>query len=184
MDEIKIIFVPEAEFTPSQKESILKLQKECFSDVDRQSIEEDFIAESFARIFALTGQEIVGILRLFKRDIIFSGKKIILGGLGGACVTENSRRRGVATKMLKKGLEILKKEKCDIACLNVDLEKRAYKLYEKVGFKLMKRKISFENGKGKIKFDTGTMFIPVCSKQIYDFVMKSKKTFHYGRGYW
>ena len=184
MEEIKIILVPEAKLTPSQKESILKLQKECFSDVDRQSIEEDFIAESFARIFALKNQEIVGILRLFKRDIIFSGKKILLGGLAGTCVTESSRRRGVATKILKKGLEILKQEKCDIACLNADLEKRAYELYEEVGFKLMKRKISFENSKGKIKFDTGTMFIPVCSKQIYDYIIKSKKTFHYGKGYW
>lgn len=184
MNEIKIILVQEAELTPSQKESIFKLQKECFSDVDRQSIEEDFIAESFARIFALKNQGIVGILCLFKRDIIFSGKKILLGGLGGTCVTESSRQRGIANKMLKKGLEILKQEKCDIACLNVDLKKQAYKLYEKVGFKLMKRKISFENSKGKIKFDTGTMFIPVCSKQIYDCVMKSKKTFHYGKGYW
>lgn len=184
MNEIKVIFVPEAELTTSQKESILKLQKECFSDVDRQSIEEDFIAESFARIFALSGGEIVGILSLFKRNIIFSGKKIILGGLGGACVTEKFRRKGVATKMLKKGLETLRQEKRDIACLNVDLEKRAYKLYEKVGFKLMKRKISFENSKGKIKFDTETMFIPVCSNEIYDYVMKSKITFHYGRGYW
>jgi len=184
MEEIKIILVPEAELTPSQKESIFKLQKECFSDVDRQSIEEDFIAESFARMFASTGQEIVGTLRLFKREIIFSGKKILLGGLGGTCVTKSSRRKGVANKMLKKGLEILKQEECDLACLNVDLKKQAYKLYENVGFKLMKRKISFENSKGKIKFDTGTMFIPVCSKQIYDCVMKSKETFHYGRGYW
>jgi ribosomal protein S18 acetylase RimI-like enzyme len=184
MNEIKIIFVPEAELNTSQKELILKLQKECFSDVDRQSIEEDFIAKSFARIFALKGGEIVGMLSLFKRNIIFSGKKIILGGLGGACVAEEFRRRGVATRMLKKGLEILRQERCDIVCLNADLEKQAYKLYEKVGFKLMKRRISFENSKGKIKFDTGTMFTPVCSKQIYDFVMKSKKTFHYGRGYW
>ncbi|OIN93748.1 hypothetical protein AUJ38_03050 [bacterium CG1_02_42_9] len=86
--------------------------------------------------------------------------------------------------MLKEGLKLLKKEKCDIACFNVDLKKEAYLLYEKVGFKTMMRKISFENIKGEIKYDAGTMFIPLCSQAVYDYVMQSKNTFHYGKGYW
>jgi hypothetical protein len=86
--------------------------------------------------------------------------------------------------MLQKGLEVLIMEGCDIACPNIDLKKTAYKVYERLGFKLMDRKISFENINGEFKYDTGTMFFPVNSKDIYDLVMNSKSTFHYGVGYW
>ena len=140
---IKILVVPEKEFTTSQKEAIHKLEKECFGDVSRQSIEEDFIAEIYAKIFAYNGKEIVGMLSVKKRLVTFAGKQIVLGGAGGVCVTESMRGRGIATEMLKKTLAILKKERCDIACLNVDVAKTAYKLYKKLGFTLMERPISF-----------------------------------------
>jgi predicted acetyltransferase len=182
--KIKTQLVHEGNITASEKVAIQKLQKECFDDVPKESIEEDFIAESFAKIFAYNGSDIVGMLSLKKRNITFAGKSIVLGGIGGVCVAGNMRGKGIATQMLKNGLEVLKKEKCDIACLNVDLKKEAYKLYEKAGFTMMERPISFENSKGEIKHDTGTMFIPLCSKAIYDFIMNSKETFHYGKGYW
>jgi len=184
MNEIEIKFIVEKKLTPFQESSILKLQKECFSDVDRQSIEEDFISQEFGRLFAYQGRKIVGMLGLFKRKIKFGEKEIVFGGTGGVCVAKSMRRKGIATKMLKEGLKLLKKEKCDIACFNVDLKKEAYLLYEKVGFKTMMRKISFENVKGEIKYDAGTMFTPLCSQAVYDYVMQSKNTFHYGKGYW
>jgi predicted acetyltransferase len=181
---IKLQFVLEKNLNNSQKIGMKKLQQECFSDVPRQALEEDFIAKDYGRLFAIDKNEIIGMLNVFVRNIAFNNKKIKIGGLGGVCITTPWRRKGIGLTLVKEGLEILKKEKCDIACLNVDLKKKAYKLYEKAGFKFMKRKISFENIKGKIKLDTGTMFIPVCSKPIYNFIMKSKKTFHYGKGYW
>jgi len=70
------------------------------------------------------------------KEITFSGRDIILGGLGGVCVTANYRGKGIATKMLKLGLDELRNRDCDIACLNVDLKKQAYGVYEKMGFKL------------------------------------------------
>lgn len=51
--------------------------------------------------------------------------------------------------MIKQGLATLKDQECDIACLNVDLEKKLHSLYEKAGFKMMNRDISFENAKGE-----------------------------------
>lgn len=182
--DIKLVFVHENKINSAQKRAIEKLQRECFADVDKESIEEDFIAEYFGRIFALQGNEIVGMIGLQKKRITFDGKVITIGGPVGVCVTQKMRRKSIATQLVKEALKILKKEKCDIACLNVDLKKRMYKLYQKLGFKFMKRKISFKNSKGEIKYDTGTMFIPICSKDIYNFVMSSKKTFHYGKGYW
>ena len=184
MDILKISIVSEKELSNQQKLGIGKLERQCFSDVDPKEAEECFYAESFARILAYSDEELIGHLKLFRRNIEFDGRKVILGGVGGSCVSENMRGRGIATKMIRKGLEILKDKNCDVACLNADLSKTAYRLYEKIGFKLMNRKISFEDIHGKIRYDIGTMFIPVRSKEIHNYIMNSDKTFHYGRGYW
>ena len=181
---LKLAFVLQDEITAEQKAAVHKLWEECFSDVPQDFIEENFIAKGFSRLFAYQDSSIVGTLELFKRKISFAGKEIMLGGMGGVCVTESMRRQGIATQMLRKGLEILKEKECDIACLNVDLKKDMHKLYEKVGFTLMDRKISYENSKGEIKYDDGTMFIPICSKKIYDYIMGSTETFHQGKGFW
>ena len=108
----------------------------------------------------------------------------MLAGVGGVCVTRKMRRKGVATKMVKEGLRILKQSKCDVACLNADVTRNAHKFYETIGFTMMNRKVSFEDKHGKMRYDEGTMFIPLCSKKIYHHIMNSEKTFHYGKGYW
>lgn len=123
-------------------------------------------------------------VKLFKRDIEFDGRSLALGGIGGVCVAENMRRKGIATEMIRKGLEVLREKGCEVACLNADLSRNVYRLYENIGFKLMDRKISFEDINGKIRYDDGTMFVPLCSKEIFEHIMKSDKTFHYGKGYW
>ncbi|MCK4477205.1 GNAT family N-acetyltransferase [Candidatus Bathyarchaeota archaeon] len=183
---IKVILVPEIKLSNQQKQGIEELERLCFSDVDPKEGEECFCAESFARILAYNNNELVGHLILHKRDMKFDGRKVVLGGVVGACVTEHMRGRGIATKMMKKGLEVLRKQKCDVACLNADPVKRktAYRLYQRLGFKLMKRKISFEDIHGNIRYDTGTMFILLRSKEIFNHIMNSNKTFHYGKGYW
>jgi predicted GNAT family N-acyltransferase len=183
-DVAKIFLVYENSLSEKQKHGIDELQKQCFRDVDPREVDECFYAESFARILAYHGKEIIGHLRLFRRNTDFDAKSFVLGGVGGVCVAKHKRRKGVATKMIKRGLKILKQEKCDVACLNADLSKSAYKVYEKIGFQLMSRAISFEDVNGKLRYDNGTMFIPVCSKEIYEYIMNSGKTFHYGKGYW
>lgn len=183
---IRIRLVFEDFLTDEQKAGIEGLERQCFSDVDPEEGEECFYAESFARILAYSNGELVGHLVLHKRNIEFDGKRVILGGTAGVCVAEHMRERGIATKMMKKGLEVLKEQECDVACLNADPLKRktAFELYKKLGFKLMDRKISFEDIHGNMRYDIGTVFIPICSKEIFNHVMSNDKTFHYGRGYW
>lgn len=86
--------------------------------------------------------------------------------------------------MLKIGIGVLKERECDIVCLNVDTSKETYKLYEAVGFKMLHKNISFEDSHGEIKFDDGTMFLPLLSLSTFDSIMKGEHTFHYGKGYW
>lgn len=181
---MNIVFVSEQDLAEDQKRQIEELGKECFSDVNSAEVEEDFVAESSGRLFAVEGEEIIGMLELFKRVVKFEDEEIILGGMGGVCVTENMRGQGIATKLLQKGLEILKKQNCEIACLNVNREKQAYKLYEKLGFEFLNRNISYEDVNGKIKYDGDSMFIPINSQEKYEKVMNSKAVFHQGRGYW
>ncbi len=102
------------------------------------------------------------------------------------CVTVAARGRGIGKEMVKRGLEILKQEKrCDVACLNADMKHHPTGgFYHELGFRLMKREISFEDLNGITRYDTGEVFIPLCSREIYDFIMTSDEIFRLGRGYW
>ena len=180
------IFVQTVELSQSQRSRINELQRNCFSRVSREEIEECFIAPSFGWIFAYENGAIIGQLELFSRKVLFDGKEVVLGGMGGTCVNPSARKRGIAKEIVKMGLKILRQEKkSDVACLNADV--RTYPLgglYYAIGFRLMERSVSFEDMHGHIRFDSGEMFIPVCSEEIYNFIMNSDKTFHLGRGYW
>ena len=157
-----------------------------FGHIDLKEVKECFYSEIWARVCAFSQQILIGHLILHKRKIIFDGKTMIIGGAVGTCVKKQFRKQGVAERMMKIGLSALTKEKCDVACLNVDFEKgeNAIKLYKKLGFTMMQRQISFEDSLGKVRHDSGTMFIPLCSVEKYNHIMESLVTFHYGRGYW
>lgn len=179
-----IELVKVGELTKEQESGLNSLNTECFGDVPQSEVEENFYAIPFAYLLADVNNQIISRVALFKREIVFAGKHITLGGIGGVCVTKLHRHRGVASSMIKRALVELKREKCDIACLNVDLEKKIYGVYEKLGFKMMDREISFENSKGNLVYEMGTMFIPINSQELFELVMNSKETFHYGKGYW
>jgi predicted N-acetyltransferase YhbS len=182
---LEVVFVHLSELTSGQKERIKELQKECFSHVSHEEIQQCFIAEGFGWIFAYENGLIVGQVELHSRTVLFEGKQVSLGGLGGTCVTAAERNRGIAKALVKKGLEILGHEKSDVACLNANIEHHPNGgLYHQLGFRVMKRKISFDDVYGKTRYDIGELFIPLCSQEAYDFIMKSDKTFHLGRGYW
>lgn len=184
MNDIKINLVFEKDLTTDQKSQIDILGKECFGDVPQEEIDKDFIAESFARILIYNDNKLIGHARLFKRNIEFEGENIILGGIGGVCVTESARGQGIASQMLEKGLEILKKQQCDMAILNVDRKKGIYSLYEKFGFKFLNRDISYENADGKICYDGDSMLIAINSHDKYNMIINSKNILHQGKGYW
>lgn len=184
LHEIEIKAVYADKVSDAEKNKINTLDAECFFDVDPRELKEDFIAVPFGYITARKGEKLVGKIDLFKTKIIFSDRSIFIGGLGGVCVSESERRHGIASKMCALGLKILNDESCDVASLNADLDKQAYRVYEQLGFKFVNRKASFENINGKIKLVDGTMFLPLRSKVAYDLLMNTKETFHYGKGYW
>ena len=179
-----IELVTAGDLTPAQQDSLDTLDRECFGDVPQAEVTDNFIAEPFSYLFAMVGEQMISRVALFKRNITFAGQGVVLGGIGGVCVTTLHRHHGIASSMLKKALLVLRDQECDLACLNVDLGKKIYGIYAKLGFTMMEREISFENVHGEIVRDHGTMFIPVCSQEKFELIMTSSKTFHYGRGYW
>lgn len=181
----KLVYVDAVRLSRSRKERISELQAECFNRVSRKEIAECFIAKEFGWILACQGASIIGQIELFSRKVEFEERKILLGGLGGTCVTVSARNKGLGSRLVRKGSEIMRQKKCDVACLNANI--RDYSsggLYHSMGFRLMKRPISFTDVHGKTRYDTGEMFVPICSSEIYELVMNSPATFHIGRGYW
>lgn len=184
-ERTKFVYVNARRLSGSQKRRIRELQRECFSKVNRKEIAECFIAKAFAWVFAYERNVIVGQIELFSRKVEFEGQKILLGGLGGTCVTGLARNRGVGSKLVREGIKILTGRKCDIACLNVNIKDYpSGGLYYRLGFRLMRRPVTFIDAHGKMRCDNGEMFAPICSNNVYKSVMNSQSTFHVGRGYW
>lgn len=167
---------------PGEKSRLKELQKECFSSVSREEVEQNFIAEPFGMIFASEGGVIVGQSEVLMRGVLFENKEVLLGGIGGVCVTSSARNKGIATQLVRMGIEVLRDRRCDVVCLAANPAGRP--LYQRLGFKAMDRRISFEDVNGRIKYDDCEMFLPLCSNEIFELIMKSNKTFHMGRGYW
>jgi len=184
MKNLRIVSIPKKKITNSQQKDIGRLQKECFGNVDETEIKEHFFAEGFAMVLTYQNNGLVGILKLLKRQCEFDGFKFLLGGAAGACVTKCMRKQDIGSRLMKKGLKTLQQNGCAVACMNVDLEVKMYGFYEKLGFKMMEREVSFDDIYGKRIYEKGTMFIPLCSNKIYNHIMNSHKTFHYGKGYW
>jgi predicted N-acetyltransferase YhbS len=138
------VYVAAGRLSRSQRRRIKELQEECFSRVSREEIAECFIAKGFGWVFAYRGNSIVGQLKLFSRKVKFDGREILLGGLGGTCVTLSARNKGLGPRLVRKGIEILRQKNCDIACLNANIKDYpSGGLYYRLGFRLMRRPISF-----------------------------------------
>ena len=159
-----IEFVKTEVVTPKQQEDLDALNRECLGDVPTEEVTDNFIAEPFGYLFAMVGEHLISRVALFKREVIFDGQKILLGGMGGVCVTTDHRHHGVASSMIKRAIVILTQEHCDVACLNVHHEQKNYPLYEKLGFK-------------RVSQDPSTMLISLASIDKYNLITSSSTPF-------
>src|SRR5437879_10491095 len=182
---VKPVFVNTERLSPAQKRAINKLQDECARRVTHKEIRECFFSKSFGRVLAYESDLIVGQAELFSRQVYFLGKKVLLGGVGGTCVTSSARHRGIGTLLVSSGLSILRARKCDIACLNANVRKYPRGgMYYRLGFRLMGRRVSFEDVHGGMRYDFGELLLASCCSASYRSRRTSEKTFHIGRGYW
>src|SRR2546425_10067573 len=90
---LEVIFVRQSDLASSQRQRIKELQKECFGHVNREELEERFIAEGLGRIFAYEIELIVGQVELHSRTVQFEGRQLSLAGIVGTYATAASCRR-------------------------------------------------------------------------------------------
>ncbi|MFS8131303.1 MAG: GNAT family N-acetyltransferase [Candidatus Dojkabacteria bacterium] len=118
----------------------------------------------------------LGAINLLKRKINYEGKEIILGGLGGVCTHKEHRKKGIGTQMLKEAMIQLKKEGCDIAFLNTDLDELS-DFYGKVGFVPLNRDYKATGKSGKEYTDKGGMIAPLNSVELFNLVKETASVF-------
>lgn len=169
--KVKVVKNPDRKIT--QEILLFQFQFMGWKPEDMEMQRDRWSSLPFGYVLGYVGSELIGTVNLIKRDIIFNGKKIILGGIGGVCVHKSHRKKGYSKALLKIAMSELKKEKCDIAFLDTELNN----FYEKFGFCKLPSKYVAIGKSGKQYFDDSGMIAPVSSKSVFNFVFKSNLVF-------
>jgi len=171
-------------------EKISKLLESCFTQKNKipeeKAEHDDKYCSKKDRIgfsLAVKENQVIGVVVILKRIIPYQGKQIILGGIGGVCINEKFRRKGIAKKLLKIAVGKLKEEKCDIAYLCTDTENLVV-LYEPFCFNKLKKQYTYLGKSGKRYFEWGGMIAPINSTALFQQIMEGKESFDIGIGNW
>jgi GNAT superfamily N-acetyltransferase len=184
--QIEIVVMEENEVAPEQKIEMHRLQIACFSDqVTAEEVEEDFDRPPAARVLAYHQDELIACAEVFKREIIYGGQTIMLGGFG-PCTREDLRGQGIGTLVCKAAIDYLQEQGCDIAFLSVDTERETHPLYERLGFKMLPKPFIYANIRGELKESDGGMIAPLCSQELFERVLQGDAEFALAPepGYW
>ncbi|UCC41609.1 MAG: GNAT family N-acetyltransferase [Candidatus Aminicenantes bacterium] len=127
--------------------------------------------------------QIIGSLKLHKRNVKFNNKNVMLGGLGGVCVRRDKRRQGIAGVMIEKAMKILKEWECEVAYLCAHIEESG-SLYPQAGFVSMKNPYTYFGQSGKLYEETNGFIAPVKSLDLFKKILNSEQKLHLGKGNW
>lgn len=140
----------------------------------------NFFSPFDVAILAKDEEKYIGLVEIFlKRNAFLGNEQIYIGGIGGVVVAEKYRHRGVATKMLKEAICVLKNEKTDVAMLCTDIESLG-KLYKNIGFVNLGRPYFFIDKNGLEKMEKGGMIRVISSEKIYKKVLNSNLKLNVG----
>jgi GNAT superfamily N-acetyltransferase len=186
--DVNARYIPRHEMTEEFRQAKHQLQVECFSDVAEEIICEYFVAESSGSVLAWIGNDLVGCVSVFVRNIEFENETITLGGYGGTCTREDQRGRGIGSLVCRIAMDQLRKHQVDIAMLAVGADGTTAVFYERQGFRFLGRPFEIVTASGKRVAPEGdlAMIAPVKSNVILSRVMASKEPLFLGPepGYW
>ncbi|UZE94139.1 MAG: GNAT family N-acetyltransferase [Candidatus Pacearchaeota archaeon] len=169
------------------KTQVEKICHECFyARMPKKEVKENkdkYCSKGYAHILALENSSVISTVELFRRVIRYKGKKIILGGIGGLCTVKKKRGKGIASYLMKKSMEDLRKQKCEVAflCTNIK-DPKLGGLYKKFGFVIMKQPYTFLGKSGKRYTEKNGMIALVRSKSKFNLILKGKETLDIGYG--
>ncbi|MEK7079626.1 MAG: GNAT family N-acetyltransferase [Patescibacteria group bacterium] len=108
------------------KKQASELSRLCFNYYKETEEQKKLNADKFHNnkaiitVLALENNRVIGKAKVIKRDILYKGVKIVLGGLGGVCTLPEKRRKGIAASVVRIAFDELKNQDCDIAYLCTD----------------------------------------------------------------
>ncbi len=136
-------------------------------------------------ILAMENGRLIGETRVFKRTIVYNGQKIVLGGIGSVATHPDKRKQGIATRMVRRGMDLLAKKHCDVAYLCADTHSlKALEFYEEFGFRRLLQNHTYVGRSGKRYIDTDGMIAPVGSKILFEKIFSTAVPFDIGVGNW
>ncbi len=171
---------------PEIKEEIKKLRIKEYVRSPKQieEHEEKYTgADNYKTIIGSENGKVAGRVKLYKRTIPFQNEAVVMGGIGGVWTKKANRRTGIATTLLKKAMEILTEDGCDVAFLNTYIKKLGA-LYGSVGFQALGHYYTFTGKSGKSYFEEDGMIAPVRSVDAFYKITKDKKPLDIGNGNW
>lgn len=171
------------------KRKVSMLLYRCFragrSSRQRAVGRDQYCDNPFAYILALEKKTLKGVVLLYKKNIKHGGKSIILGGIGGVCTKKKERKRGIATSLLKRAMQCLKSEGCDVAYLCTDVKNpENVRLYGKLGFVKLDKPYTYLGKSGKRYTERNGMVAPVRSRAKFNLIRKGKETLDLGISNW
>jgi len=135
-------------------------------------------------IIAFERKNIVGMAVIYKRKLNLNGKKILLGGIGRLRVAMNKRKQGIGNIIMNFAMMQLSKINCDVVLLCTDTQSFLVTWYEKFGFALMSKTITYLGESGKRYSDNRGMLAPIKSEEIFSQIQNNKEILNIGNGNW
>ncbi len=183
---MKIVYKSTNELTSDDKKAIDIINKECFANVPNEDVLYDFVDEPVGYFFLSVEDKIIGKVGIHKQNSKYNEQSYIIGGFGGLAILPESRNNGYGSKLIEAALEKIHELNCDIACMCVDRNHDAYKLYLKYGFKFLGRDAYFIDALNRKKTDDSVMILGVHNSELANYILNSNYEFNYGseKGYW
>ncbi len=192
MDTFKIEAI-KAPASDQLKEKIRILDKLCFpnhyvkSDQKENDGPDRFCSnrDLKANILAWEGDLLVGETEVYERTILLNKTRLLLGGIGSVATHPDKRRKGIATMMVKRAMNILMRDHCDIAYLCTDQEDLTLvHFYEKFDFRRLGKPHTYLGKSGKRFTDHDGMIAAINSQEIVNKILSSDAPFDIGVGNW
>lgn len=158
------------------------LLKRSFGDgIDRDR----YFGVPYAHVLAIERGEVIGLVKLFRRLVVFGGETVVLGGFGRLTTDRKKRRRGVATALLENGMLDFRVQGCDVAFLCADVGNQALlRLYGRVGFVRLGKPYTYTGESGRKYVERDGMVAPVNSVDKFERVISGKEILDIGAGAW
>lgn len=182
---MNIKVVNDSDFSKEEKKEILEFIVKCFENINLEERRLKYFSPTYKHLLFYKNDKLISYLRMIKRETVFGGTNITIGGIGDVCTISKEREQGYALTLLKKAVEIFKEENIDIALLQTNVQK-GEKLYGAVGFVPLGKAYKYEDANRKVCESEAedAMIAPIKNKEIFEKILVSKELLDIGDGDW